>query len=489
MKNFIAGLVVLIAAMGLGAQEAPIALWDGSWPEPGRVTEMRVIHDLQGGVYIPYIVEGAFRVLRAEGGGMLFPWPAEGFDGAFPAARDIKTISDGPERYLAFIGQSGGESIQLFGFGFRDPLSYLPLAETKAAAIRDYSLVPSPKGGVTVYTLAEGRLRSFSTGIRAAPGQSREISRPDEIVEAFEVRRERSQEESYGWYRVARKDYWEINLFSLNDGASLVVERTGSRSGIPRIEWGVSPEGKAVFTITAGGSVSVFHAEGLRFVRDLNFEAPFATKRYIPALLTEGPLGLLIGETEGAEILYGVSYERSGAPALRELFAAPEAEFLSLFFAGDDMISLLYRSGGALGAALLRSRGGIIADRPLPAPPGGAALFRYPPGESPVLVLPGAGPQETRSLFLFEFEGETWRPAGEMRIPRFFPEELHAPLGLSAKDLLLLVSPKALMLYETESSAWQTLEMESYARSYAHNGVVYLAVSSENEIVLCRIEE
>jgi hypothetical protein len=487
MKSFIAGLVVLIAG-GVGAQESSIALRDSFWPEPGRVTEMRVIHDLQGGAYIPYIAERAFRVLKTGAGGKLGPYAPEGFDGGPLVARSLKAISDGPERYVAFIGRSGGESVHLFGFGFHDALRYLPLAETKAGAITDYSLVPSGNGGALVYTLAEGRLRSFSTGIRGdTPRQSREISRPDENVEAFGVRRERDQEIHYGWYRVARKDYWELTLFSLNDAGNLVIERTGSRSHIPQVGYGVSPEGKAVFIIAAGSAVSVCHAEGLRFVRELNFEAPFKVKRYSPALLTGGPVGLLIGETEGAEVLYGVSHEQSGAPALRELFAGPSAEFLELFFTGNNRISLIYRADQTLGAALLRPEGGIIADRPLPVSAEGAVLFQHPLRRNRVHVVSGSG--ELRSLFTFEFEGDAWRPAREAQIPPFFPEEIHFPFGFRNEELILMVSPEALMLCETESSGRQILEMNSYALSAAHNGVVYLAAGSESGIVLCRIEE
>ncbi|MDR0597521.1 MAG: hypothetical protein LBG14_03330 [Treponema sp.] len=491
MKNCIAGLVIFIAGMGLGAQETPIALLEDSWMEPGRVTEMLALHDLQGGVYIPSIAGNAFRVLRAGAGERLGPYAPEGFDGVSPAARNLKAISDGSERYLAFIGRRDGvESVCLFGFGFWDALSYYPLAETEAEAIRDYDLVPTKGGGLTVYTLAGGRLRSFSTIKRGDTlWQEREISRPGEQAEAFGVLRERNQEISYGWYRIARKDYWEINLFSVNGAGNLVVEQTGSWSHAPRLEYGVSPEGKAVFTITAGSAVSVFHAEGPRFVRDLIFNAPFAAKRYSPALLRGGSPGLLIGEAEGTDVLYGVSHERSGAPALRELFARPSAEILELFLTGNNRISLIYRVDQILGAALLHTDGGIIADRPLPVSSGGAALFRQPPEENRVYALSRASPAESFLLSMFEFEGETWRPAGETRVSRFFPEKAHSPLGIRDEELLLMSSPEALMLYETETSKSQILEMENYALSNALNGVVYLAVSSEKGISLYRIGE
>jgi hypothetical protein len=491
MKKFTAGLIVFAAGLCLGAQEAPITLPESSWPEQRLVTEMRALQDLRGGVYIPYIAENSFRILRSGPGEKLSSYVTEGFDGDFPSARKLKAVDNGPERYVAFIGgSSAGESIRLFGFGFWDDLSYCPLPETEAAAITDYALVPFGKGGLAVYTLAEGRLRSFSTGIRGgAQMRSVEISRPGEKVEAFEVRRERDREISYGWYRVAHKDYWEIILFSLDDAGNLAAERTGYRTHVPRLAYGVSSEGKAVFTITVGSAVSVFHAEGSGFVRDLNFNAPFKTKRYNPALLTGFSAGLLIGEAEGGEILYGVSHEQSGAPALRELFSRPQAEILDLFLADNDRISLIYRSNETAGAALINHAGGVIADRPLPVPAEGALLFQNPLEGRRLYALSEADPQESCVLSTLEFEDETWRPAGTARIPRFIPEKIDFLTGLRDKGLILMASPEALMLLDLESSGTQTMEAQNHDRTGAHNGVVYLAVSSAGGIDLCRIEE
>jgi hypothetical protein len=487
MKKFAAGLVFLAAC--LGAQEAPIALPESFWPEQRLVTEMRALQDLRGGVYIPYIAEDAFRILRSGPGEELSPYAPEGFDGGSYAARKLKTVEGGSERYVAFIGRRGaGESICLFGFGFWDDLSWCSLPETEAAAIEDYALVASGKGGAAVYTLAEGRLRSFFTGIRGgSPARSVEISRPGEKVEAFEVRRERDREISYGWYRVAQEDYREIILFSLDDAGNLTAERTGPQASIPRPAYGVSSEGKAVFTIIAGGAVSVCHAEGSRFARDLNFEAPFRAKQYSPALLTGLSVGLLIGETEGGEALYGVSHERSGAPALRELFAAPRAEILDLFFVDHNRNSLIYRSNETVGSVLINPAGGIIANGIPAMPAEGALLFRSPLEGKRLYALSETGSKESSLLSAFEFEDETWRPAGTARIPRLIPAEMDFLTGI--RDLLLMASPETLMLLDIKTSGAQILEAQNHDSTEALNGVVYLAFSSEDGITLCRIEE
>jgi hypothetical protein len=489
MKKFAVGLAVVLAGLGLGAQEAPIALRESFWPEPGRLTEMLALHDLRGGVYIPYIAEDTFTVLRAGGGGELSPYMPEGFDGVSAGARKLKAIDSGSERQVAFIGRNGEEeSIQLFGFGFWEDLSYYPLPETKAEFITDYALVPSING-VMVYTLAGGHLRSFSTGINdRAAGQPGDISRRDEKVEAFEVQRHRSQEMSYGWYRVAHNDAWEIILFSLDDAGNLVLESAGAWSAFPRLEHGVSPEGKAVFAITAGSAVAVYHAEGARFAPDLRFDAPFAAKRYSPALLTGASAGLLIGETEEGEVLYGVSHELSGAPALGELFAAPSVEILELFALDNGRISLMGCSDQILFTALIHSDGSVIADKPLPGASPGAVLFRDSLGKQRVYAVSESGAGEFSVLSTLELEGETWRLAGETRIPRIAVGEVHSINGVRSPELLLLVSSESLVLLETETSAQQILEAENHGWTIALNGVVYVATSSEEGIVLRRIE-
>jgi hypothetical protein len=489
MKKFAAGLVFLAAC--LGAQEAPIALPEGFWPEPRLVAEMRALHDLRGGVYVPYIAEDAFRVLRSGPGGKLSPYAPEGFDGDSLGARKLKAVEDGAERHVAFIGGRGGvESICLFGFDFWNDLSYYPLPETAAPAITDYALAPSGNGGAAVYTLAEGRLRSFFADLRGgAPPRSWDISRPGEKVEAFEVRRDRERETSCGWYRLAQEDRWEVVLFSLDDAGNLAVERTGSRASVPRLEYGVSAEGKAVFVVAAGSAVSVFHAEGSGFVRDLYFDAPFKAKQYSPALLTGFSAGLLIGETEGGEVLCGISHERSGAPALMELFSRPRMEVLDLSFVGGSRISLVYRSGETTGAALIDLEAGVVADGVLSGPAGSALLFRSPPGGKRLYALSEAGPEESCVLSMFEFGGEAWRPAGALQIPRFVPEQIDFLTGVREDDLFLMASPEALMLLDLESSEAQILEAQNHDRTGALNGVVYLAASSEKGIDLRRIEE
>jgi hypothetical protein len=113
--------------------------------------------------------------------------------------------------------------------------------------------------------------------------------------------------------------------------------------------------------------------------------------------------------------------------------------------------------------------------------------LKHPLGGYPVFVV--SGPGDSPSLTSFEFNGETWSPAGKALFPGFFPEELYSSLGLRNRELLLMVAPEALLLYEPESEARQTLETRGYARSSAHNGVVCLALSCEDGIVLYRIEE
>jgi hypothetical protein len=138
---------------------------------------------------------------------------------------------------------------------------------------------------------------------------------------------------------------------------------------------------------------------------------------------------------------------------------------------------------------LLRIGGGIIDEETLPVPAADVALFRHPLGENRLYAVSRAGSEELCVLSTLELDGEAWRLVGEAQLPRFFPEELHFLPGIRDNDLLLMASPEALMLYETGTSRGQILEMKNHAWSNALNGVVYLAVSSEEGIALRRIGE
>jgi hypothetical protein len=137
----------------------------------------------------------------------------------------------------------------------------------------------------------------------------------------------------------------------------------------------------------------------------------------------------------------------------------------------------------------------------LPSVPGEDTALFYPdpPGEKRFYILTGmaagSGDDGGGRLFIFGFEQEHWNLLGEQRIPRTAPVELRSLSprgpwsGSRDTETLFLVSPDSLILCDTGSSEYQTMEMQNYAGSVRLNGLIYLAVSSGNGIGLYRIEE
>ncbi|MDR2739839.1 MAG: hypothetical protein LBB68_08430, partial [Treponema sp.] len=126
MKKFIAGFVFLIAGLATSGQENTVILPAvGSWPETGNVTDLELIQDIYGGMYILYINDGKFRILKTGEDGEFKPYVPHGFEGNLLSARKLSMISDGPEQYSAFIGtREGVEGIYLFGLNYRGELAY-----------------------------------------------------------------------------------------------------------------------------------------------------------------------------------------------------------------------------------------------------------------------------------------------------------------------------------------------------------------------------
>ncbi|WP_010259467.1 hypothetical protein [Treponema primitia] len=488
MKGFIAGFVFLITGLIVGGQEnALIALPVGSRPESGDVTALELIQDFRGGMYILSITDGEFRILKGGQGEELKPYIIDGFDGNLLKARDLAMVSGGPEQYSAFIGtRDGVEGIYLFGLSYMGELAYYPLRETESpAGIAAYSLISSNDQGLLIFILTDGRLNYISGGGRNDRiTSSREISLRSEKVEDFEVFHDWGRKTNYGWYRVFREDHWEINFFLIGEQGLLIREETGPYETMPRIEHRESQDGNPAFTVLDNKSVSVYQISGGGFVRSLDFDAPLKVQRYIP--------GLLIGDTDTGEIIYGVSFEQSGIPVLKQLFSLPGASLIDIFSTGTNQISLIYYHDRTWRFALIDLAEGLKKEGPIQTLNEPARMF-YTAGFLSPRFCVLKGNEENGILAFFRFEDENWKLLREIPAPRgsFFQGEKNILLNpfYMENEIITMISPDMLVLIDDKNGKEQSLDLGTYTWSRRINGVIYLAVYTGNEITLYRMEE
>jgi hypothetical protein len=499
MKGFIVGFIFLITGLTAGGQENTVILQTlGSWPETGNITDLELIQDLYGGIYILYIADGEFRVLKTGEDGQFKPYVPHGFEENFLSVRRLAMISDGPEQYSAFIGTRDGiEKIYLFGLNYLGELVYYPLEETESSVpISAYSLISSHEGELLVFTLTDGGLSCISGGGRDDKITTiREISLQSEGVEDFWVFHNREQKTNYGWYRVFREDHWELTFFLIGDKGLTVREKTESYGGMPCIDHRMALDGTSLFTVLDDRNVSLYQISEGGFVRNFGFDAPIKVRRYIPGLLKKDAAGLLIGDDGTDEIVYGVSFEQSGVPVLKQLFSLPISSIIDIFFTGDDTISLIYSNDRAWRSALINLQNGLEHEGPIEAL-----------NESPRMLYTDSffqpqfcvlrGNEEYGKLAFFRFEGRDWGLLRENPVPPAISislfqgekNELLNPFYME-NEIITMVSPGGLVIIDDENGEDQFVESDTHTWSRRINGVIFLATCSESEITLYRMEE
>ncbi|AEF85239.1 hypothetical protein TREPR_1399 [Treponema primitia ZAS-2] len=513
MKGFITGILVFLAGLTLYGQEngftaaLPAALPVGFWPEERRVTEMQVVHDLDGGVYIPYIADREFRVLKMGRDEEPRLYDPEGFESPGISVRNLKLMTGEPEQYTAFIGKKdGNDGLYIFGVTHRGEYScYFAEERFGAASIFDYSLGCSPEGEVLVSILAGGRLYLLTgPGREDRPWTREEISSPSEQVDAFDFFYGMGGI-NYGWYRNFYDDQWEITLFSVGTQGRLIREKTGGSSATSRLDCRIFPTGISVFTLCRDRDIVLYQGKDGAFTKYLHFTAPVKVLQYRSVFGTGASMGLLIGQANGEELLYAVTRESSGVPVLKLLYSLPPGELLDIFITDDNRISLLYCREEAWRNALISSDGVLIKDNRLQIPGKPVRILYTGGNESPELyvlsVISGsAGQKNSVSAILvhcrFESAAGAWivlqEPAISAALPGsdWHPTEIPAlnPFYTEAK-VIAAVSPEALAFFQTESGENQFLEKQSHAWSIRLNGVIYLATWAKNRVRLYRMEE
>jgi hypothetical protein len=449
-------------------------------------------------MYILYIDDGEFRVLKTGEDGEFKSYVPHGFEGNLLSARKLSMISDGPEQYSAFIGTRGDiEGIYLFGLNYRGELVYYPLGETESSVpISAYSLISSHDEDLLVFILTDGSLSCVSGGGRNDKITAiREISLQSERVEDFWVFHNREQKTNYGWYRVFREDHWELTLFLIGDKGLTVREKTESYRGMPCIDHRMALDGTPFFTVLDDRKVSVYQISGGNFIRNFDFEAPLKVCRYIPGVLKKDTVGLLIGDAGTEEIIYGVSFERAGVPVLKQLFSLPLFSIIDIFFIGNDTISLIYSNDQSWHSALINLQNGLEHEGPIQTLNESPRML-YTDGFLQPQFCVLHGNEEYGKLSFFRFEGENWGLVRENPVPATIPisffqgekNELLNPFYMENK-IITMISPDGLAIIDDENGVDQLVESDAHTWSRKINGVIFLAVYSENGITLYRMED
>jgi hypothetical protein len=498
MKIKISGLIFLIIVnMALsGLESYPIASLVGAVPAAEPITDLRVIHDLKGGAYVLSVAGGVLNVIRGTAGGSLGPYEIRDLPETALKARNLQINAAGPFRYAAFIdGEGPAENIRVLGLDLRGELVYYPVPETKTAGpLSEFIITSSYNGSAELYLLGDGRLSCVSgigRGDKLKVYQS--LSLNGETVEAFGIIGDIRQGPRYGWYRVRSGENREIITFSVSEYGVLKRERLGIYPGDVKVFSGMTFDRTIILTLIHENHVEVFRETGSGFLRN-SFNAPVPVKQYYAPDQIGGNMGILTGGSGGEEQVYGVFYENTGAPVLKEWLTIRDGSVMDMIYAGNKQLVILYEDGAGWHSALVDLSGSFLGEKPIRGPESGARLL-YSGGLGEVSLCMVDKKDGGRLMFYGLTGGGDWELLRQMPIPA----DIWEP-GIKGEDLpalnpfyfnsavVPLASPAVLALCEAETGTWQLIAGIKRHWSRRINDRILLAVYTGREIALYRME-
>ncbi|MDR2029784.1 MAG: hypothetical protein LBP93_09655 [Treponema sp.] len=498
MKTKISGLILLILGTALsGLEQYPVAALMGAVPAVEPITELGVINDLKGGAYVLSIAGEALTLIRGAAGGSLGPYEIPDFPGPALRARNLQLSATGPVQYAAFIGGRGlSEGVCVLGLDHRGELVYYPVPETETPGpISEFIITGQYDGSAELYLLGDGRL-SCVTGIgrRDKLRVYQSLSLNGETVEAFGIIEDIRQGPRYGWYRIQSGENSEVIVFSLSENGILKRDRLGIYSGDVRVSYGLAFDRTIILTLINKSRVEVFRETGAGFLRSLSFNVPVPVKRYYPPDQIGGNMGILTGGSGGEEQVYGVFYENTGTPVLKEWLSIRDGSVMDMIYAGNKQLAILYEDGEGWHSALVDLADGFLGERPIRGAESGARLL-YSGGLGEISLCMGDKKDGGRLLFYGLAKGGDWELLRQMPIPENIWET-----GIKGEDILSLnpfyfkpsivplASPAGLVLYEAETGAWQSITGIKRNWSRRINDRILLAVYTGRELALYRME-
>jgi hypothetical protein len=325
-RNLLIGVCLFLGGTSLfGRDSSPAFYPAGVFPAPGTITELKVLQDGLGNVYVLYAEDGRFRALKADGQGALEPYQVEGLDPGIYGVRQLGLSGFGIGQYAAFIGSlNGSEGVFVLELDAAGTLRYYPIPEMRGLGkVSKYFIAVSPSKGAVVFVLSGGKL-NCTAGIGGAGGLPVYVpvtgsGERIEDVSAFDVMADFRYPLGRGWFTVNRDGKREAVIFSLDGNLLLHRKSIGSYTGGPRLVNSMNIKGDSLITLINKKHIELYKSDGSEFLRKQSFDAPETVSRYAAALES---FGLLAAGNGDAETLYGIKDAGMNAPVFEKLLVS-----------------------------------------------------------------------------------------------------------------------------------------------------------------------
>ncbi|GHU08178.1 hypothetical protein FACS1894151_03670 [Spirochaetia bacterium] len=492
LKKLMCLSAVLVLAALLHAQTDSLLPLLGSLPVNGKVTELKIINDPDGGAYVLYIEDGLFKAARFSGG-IISAFVPEGLPPILESAEDIQLGGTGPTQYAAVTSGTGTKTIHLLYLDFRGELSVLPLQENTYPSLERYALVTGNDYGLALYCLAGGVL--FCTdGIddQNSLQIKRQISLPGEYVRAFGVSSDINCTYWYGWYTGGGKTV----LFSRNENGLASYRTANTAPAASSVNIISHADGSSVIRIINGVNVSVYRGDQGIIRPAYSFDAPYPVTGYEEFYTANGNNDGVTGSYNGGTVIcddssgkyvYSVSDLSSGAPVFCELLVLEKgaADPVFLYTMEQDII-MLYNSGNT------------VYSLPFPALSakriGNGVISGFINGETPQLALYD---KTTNSAEALQYSDKNWSGVKRISLPDdippvpgdILPDNIFSSIFFDKNDTCVITVTDGMLLINTKTGQYQIIPGTDFTVSHKINGIIFSGTFSGNSINIYYLED
>jgi hypothetical protein len=473
--------------------DPPVMLF-GIFPVEEDIRELKVLRDMDGGIYILYIAGGEFKVIHGDNTGHFGGYAVPGFDGVFQNPRGLAVSAGGFKEYAAFMADAQGwVNIYLFAV---DSLGELTCRNVFAAGPGDrpvdFRLGESYLDTYSLFVTTGGRLSCISG--HNEPNSvfvRQDISAQGETVGGYGVIKKPESAERYGWYAVPRAGLQDICLFLLRDNGLLsrqILTGYSPDAGVTLIP---DLQGTVRYTITDDRKVEVIQGTLNGFVKETAVSGPEEAVDYFTGPCTGLPCGLLIGRTGEAGTLYLVLEEGSAIPDIRRLDETAGSGIHGLFVLNQNAAALVYEREGILYAGITDPAGGRYTERGL----GPAESRRYLFAKNEMDKLSVFCVDDSRNILVtYEYDGDDWRESEPHTLGDEFEGVRVMPAYgisdnpfLSYPHMLFLRTEKELIYADRAAGGGRKIGSYTDNRSRLLNETMFLTVYENNLLTVYRI--
>ncbi|MDR1949822.1 MAG: hypothetical protein LBQ38_10560 [Spirochaetaceae bacterium] len=452
-----------VSAGLFGTEQDRLLAEFGSFPVRGTIDEFEVVQELQGGVYVLYIADGQFSVIRGDRDGNFDSYEVPGLEAGFQNPRNLSVNPPGFTEYAAFMADKmGARRIYIFRVDHFGNLFCADLLEAGGSDQQiGFTLGESYTELCNVYIAADGVLSYFSGAGSGDRQPIREgLSRYGERVDRYGIIKKPDANEHYGWYSVVRDAGVRDIVFFLIKDNGLIIRKTLT---------GYTEQSKITNTVNIYGDIeytviddTVIHDQG--------------------AVLFKGT---------GDDFIPIAAFEEADRPQISFLTEIPENTSVDFMVLNQNQyINIFERDGYVWSAVIDKTTNTLEPDSMAPVDQGRRLSVKQEADKIRMSLI-----NESRaSLVIHEYDGSGWNKITDIPLPDGIePAAIGIEPGISDNpflsflNILYFGTGNKFIVGDIHDETWHVITGRRRIWGRIINGFIFLVVHMDDLLTVYRM--